>query len=263
MVLPDPSLSIFWVGRVGGEPLPLTLRLAACVSLLGLLGIGYQVWQGMPAPVKWIPAEPEVIHPALLLQPELAGEPTPTDAPRMIADWKEQRMRGTDDNGRSVFFRVMVLAPKFRWRPGSATLVIDGDREAVLANFPMKHSLVDELSSSRAVLTLGSDEETREDHLLSTDRARNLGKWFEQSSAGAAPVYGIDIGRHSPESAPPAEQIGRILIVGVPVLDPGADLAAALWNALVENEETPLNVRLYSRFDLIPLEDDSTVHGKP
>jgi len=244
---------------VNARSLPLTIKGAACLSLLGLLGFGFQVWQGLPNPVQWIPAEPRTVHAALLLPPMLAGESMPDVAHASPTDWTEHRMRGVDNSGRSVFFRVMVLEPKYRWQPGSTTVVMEGDQEAPLAKFPMKHGLAEELSSSRAVLALGTDEETHDDEPLSTARARNLARWFHQSAGGNAPVYGVDVGRYGTESEPPEGQTGRLVIAGVLVLDPGADLAAALRNALAENEDAPLNVRLYSRFELLSLNGETAV----
>ena len=106
-------------------------------------------------------------------------------------------------------------------------------------------------------LVLGTDEETRDGSLLSTERARNLSQWLRRSLGSGTTVIPVDAGRYRGATAPPEDQVGRLIVAAVSVLDPGADLAAALRNALAENEESPLNVRLYSRFEPVTAEGDT------
>jgi len=244
---------------VSQEPAPLAVKLAAFVSLLGLAGLAFQVWEGLPAPARWNRAEQPVIHPALVLEAPTSAPPATAseESSSGTANWQELRIRGADESGRSAFFRVMLLSPSYRWQPGSAEQVLDGDRQAHLSELPDRRKLAAQLSSSRAVLALGTDEESAEDELLSTARARNLAQWLGRSFQGDKAIFAIDAGRYRAASAPPEDRVGRIIVVGVSVLDRGADLAGALRNAMADNEGTPLSVRLYSRFELVPLDGES------
>ena len=85
--------------------------------------------------------------------------------------------------------------------------------------------------------------------MLSSGRAQNLARWLRHSFTTDAPVLAVDAGRYRGMATAPEEQTGRFVVAAVSVLDPGADLTAALRDALATNEQAPINVRLYSGFD--------------
>ncbi len=232
---------------------PVPVKIAAFVSALGIAALGVQVLGGVPpARQQSSVAALDAVHPALIGSPSTAPKTaTPPDKAPIVAYWQRYRLQGVDSRGRSVFALMLVLSTDYQWTEGSTATVTHLGEDLPLSALPGRNALHQALGESRVIVALGSDEETREGGTLSTERARNLAAWARRTVSGPRHPLGLDLGRYRPAKPAAPERVRRVVLMGIPVLDGGADLTEALRDALASSDVVPMEVRLYSKFELI------------